>query len=103
RSALELLYGSALRVGELSRLDVDDVDLNAGVVRVLQGKGGRGRLVPLASGSMPWIAAYLRDERTRWASPNSPSLLISYRGRRLTPNQLRQVLQRLCLMAAISP
>ena len=40
RAILELLYGSGLRISELTGLDVDDVDLEEGSVRVL-GKGGR--------------------------------------------------------------
>jgi integrase len=46
RALLELLYGAGLRVGELAQLDVRDVDLHRGDVRVL-GKGGKERVVPL--------------------------------------------------------
>ncbi|MFQ5418408.1 MAG: site-specific integrase, partial [Myxococcota bacterium] len=46
RALAELLYGAGLRVGELSALDVRDVDLHRGDVRV-RGKGGKERVVPL--------------------------------------------------------
>ena len=45
RAALELLYGTGIRVGELVGLDVDDVDLGSNVVRVV-GKGDKERRVP---------------------------------------------------------
>ncbi len=54
---LELLYGSGLRVAELSRLDVRDLSLAEGTARVM-GKGQRERLVPLGR---PCVAAL-----TRW-------------------------------------
>ena len=46
RALLELLYGAGLRVGEVAALDVRDVDLHRGDVRVM-GKGGKERVVPL--------------------------------------------------------
>jgi integrase/recombinase XerC len=48
RALVELLYGAGLRVGEVASLDVRDVDLRSGDVRVL-GKGGKERVVPLPS------------------------------------------------------
>ncbi len=53
RALLELLYGSGLRVGEVSGLDLDAVDLDSGVARVM-GKGSKERMVPLGP---PCIAA----------------------------------------------
>src|SRR3990170_5714507 len=46
RAMLELLFGSGLRVGELCRLHVEDLDLAAGTILVL-GKGLKSRVVPL--------------------------------------------------------
>ena len=43
RAVMELLYSSGVRLGELVRLDVTDVDLRAGVAVVREGKGGHGR------------------------------------------------------------
>jgi integrase/recombinase XerC len=67
RALLELLYGAGLRVGEVEQLDVRDVDLHRGDVRVL-GKGGKERLVPLPGAARDAIAAWL-------GSRSAPGLL----------------------------
>jgi integrase/recombinase XerC len=58
RAILEVLYGSGLRVSELSGLDIGDVDLGAGEARVL-GKGGKERVVPLGRMSLDALRAWL--------------------------------------------
>ena len=58
----ELLYGAGLRVGELVALDVRDVDLTRGEVRVL-GKGGKERVVPLPGAAREALAAWLAPRR----------------------------------------
>jgi integrase/recombinase XerC len=62
RAIVELLYGAGLRVGELAALDVRDVDLHRGDVRV-SGKGGKERVVPLPSATREVLGAYLRARR----------------------------------------
>jgi integrase/recombinase XerD len=53
RAILELLYGTADRVGECERLDVEDVDLRRGLLMVRSGKGRKDRIVPIV-GRLPW-------------------------------------------------
>jgi integrase/recombinase XerD len=57
RAMLETLYASGLRVTELVGLKQSQVNLNAGVVRVL-GKGAKERLVPLGEEALEWIRRY---------------------------------------------
>jgi integrase/recombinase XerD len=59
---LELLYASGLRVSELIRLEVKNVNLEAGFLRV-RGKGGKERLVPLGSNAKEKITRYLKTVR----------------------------------------
>ena len=59
---LELLYASGLRVSELIRLEVKQVNLEAGFLRV-RGKGGRERLVPLGTSAKDTILHYLKTAR----------------------------------------
>ena len=75
RAILELLYGAGLRVSELVGLDVDDVDLEGGAVRVL-GKGGKEREVPLGGFGREAVSAYLTRGRPRMASARSRGALL---------------------------
>ena len=63
RALLELLYGAGLRVSELSSLDVRDLDLHRGDVRVM-GKGGKQRVVPLPASARESLAAWVASRRT---------------------------------------
>jgi integrase/recombinase XerC len=62
RALVELLYGAGLRVGELTALDVRDLDLHRGDVRVV-GKGGKERVVPLPAATREALDAYLGARR----------------------------------------
>ena len=85
---LETLYGCGLRVSELVGLDITDVDLAEGLVRVF-GKGGKERVVPVAGAAQRRAARVPRarpavpadEERSR---QDPAALFLSARGRRLT-------------------
>ncbi len=74
RALLETMYGAGLRVSELVGLDVDDVDLEDGSVRVL-GKGGKERDVPLGRYAREAIGAYLSGGRPALVTRRSRSAL----------------------------
>jgi integrase/recombinase XerD len=84
RAVLETMYGAGLRVSELVGLDVDDVDLEDGGVRVL-GKGGKERDVPLGRYAREAIASYLSRARPALATTRTRSaLFLNGRGGRLS-------------------
>jgi len=62
RAMLELMYATGLRVSELTRLELSNVSLNQGVVRVL-GKGGKERLVPIGEEARRWLRDWLEEGR----------------------------------------
>lgn len=62
QAMLELLYATGLRVSELVRLEVKQVNLEAGFLRV-RGKGGRERVVPLGAKAREKVMAYLNTAR----------------------------------------
>ncbi|MEP6855578.1 MAG: site-specific integrase, partial [Pedococcus sp.] len=74
RAALELLYASGIRVGELTALDLDDVDLERNVLRVM-GKGGKERTVPFG------IPA--RDALRAWLDLGRPQVVLAGSGHAL--------------------
>lgn len=94
RVVLELLYATGIRVGELCGLDVDDVDAERRVLRVL-GKGARERTVPYGDPAERAVRAWLSDGRPRWATPASGrALLLGRRGGRLDPRAARTLVHR---------
>jgi|SRR5829696_1504030 len=96
RAILELLYGSGLRVSELTGLDVDDVDLEEGSVRVL-GKGGKEREVPLGRYGREAVGAYLATARSTFVTGRDRgALFLNQRGGRLS----RQSCDRMVRAAA---
>ncbi len=70
RAMLEVLYGAGLRISELVRLSLPDLDLDTGVLRAL-GKGGRERVVPVAGLALDALAA--------WLSPSGRDVLVPER------------------------
>jgi len=92
RAILEVLYGAGLRISELVGLDVDDVDLEEGFVRVL-GKGGKEREVPLGAFGRDAVTAYLTRARPAFSSKASRSaLFLNQRGGRLTRQSCTRLL-----------
>ncbi|MBT8635788.1 site-specific tyrosine recombinase XerD [Polynucleobacter paneuropaeus] len=63
RTMLELMYASGLRVSEIVSLKTIAIGLNEGVVRVVNGKGGKERLVPFGAEAGQWLRRYLADAR----------------------------------------
>ncbi|HMM86890.1 tyrosine recombinase XerC [Azohydromonas sp.] len=99
---VELLYGCGLRVGELVGLDVAAsgtaagwVDLADASVHVL-GKGGKRRSVPVGAAAKQALQRWLAARAVLLRPPGTePALLLSRRGTRLTPSQVRSRLARL--------
>lgn len=92
RAVLETLYGAGLRVSELTGLDVDDIDLEEGSVRVL-GKGAKERDVPLGRMAREALSAYLTRSRPVLATARSRSaLFLNQRGGRLTRQGCSKIL-----------
>jgi len=102
RAVLETLYGGGLRVSELVGLDVDDVDLDEGSVRVL-GKGSKERDVPLGTYATDAIAAYLRRARPALATRSTRGeLFLNQLGGRLTRQSVSRLLSTYARRAGIT-
>ncbi len=77
RAIMELFYASGIRLAEMTALTVEDVDFRNALVRVLHGKGGKDRLVPMGSEAMQWLSRYLRDVRPTWSRMAHRALWLS--------------------------
>lgn len=101
--ALELLYGSGLRVSELASLDLGQISMAEAEARVL-GKGQKERIVPLSSMSLVALEAYL-SRRVELAHPKTGhcdehALLLGQLGKRLTVRWLQKLVQRYGVLGA---
>ncbi|HEV2087861.1 MAG TPA: tyrosine-type recombinase/integrase, partial [Cryptosporangiaceae bacterium] len=91
---LELLYATGARVSEVCGLDLDDLDRERRVVRVI-GKGNRERTIPYGVPAERVLDGYLADGRPALATHRSgPALLLGLRGGRLDPRTARRVVHR---------
>ncbi len=87
---VELLYASALRVSELSSLDVDRIDLDRHTVRVT-GKGSKERVVPFGVPAAHAIFRYLEDGRTTLLTDPTPAVFLGARGKRIDTRTVYQL------------
>ena len=83
RTLFGLLAVTGLRVGEAIRLNVDDVDLADGVLRILMSKFGKSRLVPLHPSTINVLRDYAARRRDYTPKADNPSFFVSLTGRRL--------------------
>ncbi len=102
RAILELLYSTGIRVSELVGLDLGDMDLSEGLIRVL-GKGSKERIVPFGEKATDALQRYLiarrailEGARTRTPSQKlaSEALFLNARGGRLTVRSVGNIVDR---------
>ena len=108
RAMFELFYSSGLRLSELSGLDLNDLDLQAGEAQVT-GKGRKTRIVPVGRQALTAIAAWLTQRQPLMSRDGIPgeardptlALFISQRGSRLTPRSVQLRLNRWTAQAGL--
>lgn len=93
-AALELLYGSGLRLSELHDLDMEHLDLVTEKARV-RGKGGKDRIVPLTGSAVRAVRRYEPRRSETGASPGKGPLLVNQKGERLTRRSIQNTVRRL--------
>ncbi len=114
RAMLELLYASGARIGELSALDVGDVDAAGQAVRLF-GKGGKERIVPLYAAALDAVDAYVRFGRPVLAARAGEApgdagprrrgedpLFLNARGGRMSADSMRKRFDRLLAQAGLT-
>ncbi len=100
-AALELLYATGARVGELCRVDIDDLDVAERVLRLL-GKGDKERVVPVGEVAIDAVEAWLTRGRPQLvAELSGPALLLGRRGRRVDQRQLRAAVHHVSTLAGV--
>jgi integrase/recombinase XerC len=92
-AALELMYGSGLRVGELAGLTIERVDLDRRRVSVM-GKGAKEREVPISDYAAEALDAYLREGRPLLAPEGARELLHNRRKKPFSSRDIRTMVER---------
>ncbi|PWT92483.1 MAG: tyrosine recombinase XerC [Acidobacteria bacterium] len=103
---LELFYASGLRVGELSNLRLQDIDLKSRQVSVL-GKGSKQRIVLFGEKAENSLRSYLEVRGSLIRGEDPGFLFLNLKGRRLTEAHIRHIVRKisraLALQKKVSP
>lgn len=93
RAMLEVLYAGGMRVSELVKLTLDQVNLEGGYI-LLYGKGSKERVVPIGQEALKWVIRYLNTIRpTLLKGKESPYLFVNRSGKPLSRQRFWQTLQ----------
>lgn len=110
RAMLEILYATGLRVSELINLNISQISLQQGVIRVV-GKGNKERLVPVGEIALDWLVRYYQLSRPRLLSTvqskqkqlsQSSEVFVTRRGRSMTRQAFWYMVKRYALVAGIA-
>ena len=103
RTLIGLLWATGMRPGEACRLVLDDLDLATGVVRVVDTKFGKSRLVFLHPSTVTVLGHYLkvRADRVGSSAQACPSLFVNTRGGALDPDRLGVTFKQIVAAAGV--
>ncbi len=92
KAMLEVMYATGIRVSELIDLDVDDVNLEQGIVKCSGGK--KSRVIPLYPAALKALSTYLKDVREAMlASPDETALFVNVNGVRMSRQGFWKILK----------
>lgn len=102
KAMLELLYATGIRVSELIQIDLDNVHLTMGFVRVI-GKGNKERIIPVGRAAADAVKCYLDNGRPSFISKKhqDDALFLNHQGKRLTRQGFWKILKKLTKEAGI--
>jgi len=105
---LEMIYSTGLRVSELVGLDIDSINVQEGMVRVI-GKAGKERIVPVGEYALHYLARYLEEVRHCFSRGNNKqkALFLSRHSRRITRqafwHRIKSYIKELGITSDVSP
>ena len=103
RAILEMLYSSGIRNSELCSLRLTDLDAQRSQVRVLKGKGGYSRVLPLGQQALDWSLRYLETARPLLlkGAADDGVLFLSQRGKKMDRETLTKLVRKAGEMAGV--
>jgi integrase/recombinase XerC len=104
KAMLEVLYSSGIRVSELVELDMSDMDLQEGILRV-RGKGRKDRLTPIGSQAIKAVQRYfeLRAIDSRSQGQHQQRVFLNKHGEPLSTRSVRRKLDKYLVEAGLDP
>lgn len=97
QAILELLYSSGMRVSEVCKLNLQDLDFKERYIRVF-GKGKKERLVPFSNTAKEVLILYingLRKELLKTKEEKTNALFLNYKGERITPRGIEFIFKHI--------
>jgi len=95
KAIMELMYSSGLRKMEVQNLKLKDIDLKEEVVKVIDGKGGKDRLLPVGKSAVRMIQKYLDVVRPKFMKdPKVENLFLSQTGEGINQHSIHYVFLR---------
>ncbi len=97
RAILETFYSSGFRISELVGLNIDDLDVISGVVKI-RGKGKKERIVPIGEAALSTIKKYLDKKKKQ-----TDAVFLNNNNRRITTRGVRDIVTKYLRIAGIKP
>ena len=99
----EIMYASGIRISECLQLNLEDLHLTMGFVRVF-GKGGKERIIPLGGAALRACSHYIEEARPKLLKSNerTEAIFINQRGKRLTRQGIWKLLNKHARNAGIN-
>ena len=102
RTILEVFYATGIRNEELRHLTVADVNLEEGLLRVNDGKGGKDRVTPLGQTASRFLETYIKGIRPQLLGErHGDRLFLSYRGKPIDAHSVGDVVKRHARLAKV--
>ena len=103
RAAFEILYSTGMRRSEILGLRLADINYDEGLITIRDGKGGKGRVVPIGEKSLQAVRHYVDAARPRLATLTSAdALLLTHKGLSMGEQTLRTTIIRIMQGAGIT-
>jgi len=100
KAILETLYATGMRVSEVVGLNLSDVHLSAGFVRVF-GKGEKERVVPVGKIASDALERYINKIRPKLANMETNRLFLNWRGKGLSRQSIWKMIKKYAMLVGI--
>jgi integrase/recombinase XerD len=102
KAILEVLYVTGIRLGEIARLALDDLNLDEGLIRVNGGKGAKDRVVPIGKVASQFLENYVKVIRPRILGKNKTErLFLSVKGQGMSHDVIAWTVAKYSRLAGI--